>query len=207
MPSSPDRPSTSAAQKGHSRVPLYVVLALFPVVCTVVGAVALPRPVTTDVARKKVDRSSLKDVVQKTPFNIPTPLDIEFERIRLEGVSLPEAPVKQGQSLPLTFFFEATREMNRNWQLFLHIDRKGQSHRIHGDHFPARGRYPTTLWQRGEHVKDEWVGKVGNAPPGQYEVWLGFYIGDERMKYRSGKTRGGGKDNRVLAGTFEIVAK
>ncbi len=199
--------SSSSSSVAPSKLPLYVVLAAFPLICIVVGFAALPRPVTTSAAREGVDRSQLSDVVQSAPFSMATPLDLNFERIRLEGVKLPQKGVTPNSKLNLEFFFEATKEMNRNWQLFVHIDRKGQSHRIHGDHYPAHGRYPTTLWKTGEHVRDQWSGKVGNAPPGEYEVWLGFYIGDERMKFRSGKTRGNGKDNRVLAGTVEIPSR
>ena len=197
-----DATSTSAPP---SKGTLIALLVAFPLVCAVVGFAALPRPETLAAAREKADRAPLRGVVQTTPFTMQKSFNAQFERIAVRGVTLPAAPVKVGGELAIDFFFEATKEMNRNWKVFAHIDRQGQSHRIHGDHFPAGGRYPTTLWRSGEFVRDHFAIDVGNAPPGKYEVWIGFYIDNDRMSYVSGAPPGSANDNRFLVGSFEVV--
>ena len=55
------------------------------------------------------------------------------------------------------FYFTPTAELDRDWMIFLHIDLRGGSYRIHGDHFPVDGKYNTTLWQVGDYVADDWT--------------------------------------------------
>ena len=183
-----------------------LLLAAVPVVCFVVGGIFLPAPKSAAEARANVDRSRLQGIVlseRPTPKN---PVDAVLgDRIRVLGADLPDTPLSRGRGLGIHFYFEALREMDRDWTVFVHIDREGGTYRIHGDHSPADGVYHTSLWQPGEHVKDPLDKLVPiDAPPGRYDVWLGFYIGDERLPFSKGDGSIHDGTNRVRVGQIVI---
>ena len=72
--------------------------------------------------------------------------------------------------------------------------------RIHGDHFPAKGKYPSDVWQEGEVVVDEFTMWI---PVGYGAKRLGLYTGMYKENYRVPLTdkgqRPGASDNRSLA--------
>ena len=81
----------------------------------------------------------------------------------------------------------------------------GCEHRIHGDHAPTGGRYPTPMWQGDEVVSDVWEHRVPlDAPRGQYDIFVSFYIGDERMPYSGGDKALHAGENRLRLGTMTV---
>lgn len=181
-----------------------VVLAV-PVAAFVIGAVALPRPIAAGPAAASAGPRDLAGVVSRTAPQPRARVDAVLgNAVRIHGADLP-APAAPGDPLVLRFFFESLAGLDQDWQVFLHIDAKQGSYRIHGDHFPARGKYSTTLWQKGEVITDEWKGAVPrDAPRGAYDVWLGFYIGDDRLPFTSGDGAAHDGDDRVRVGTLEV---
>ena len=178
-----------------------------PALAFVVGVVALPRPVAVESdGRPAVDPAELAGVVSRTPPQPSSRVDAVLgNAIRVHGADLPKAAVAQGDKLELRFFFESLAGLDEDWQIFLHIDAKQGGFRIHGDHFPARGRYSTTLWQKGDVITDEWSTTVPrDAPSGTYDVWLGFYVGEERLPFTGGDAAAHDGADRVRVGTLTI---
>jgi hypothetical protein len=127
------------------------------------------------------------------------------DAVRILGADLPEAALSRGARLAARFYFEPIGDLDRDWQIFLHIDARGGSYRIHGDHFPVKGKYQTTLWQRGDFIADDWTTQVPrDAPGGVYDVWLGFYIGEERLEWSGGTPSHHDGKNRVRVGTIVV---
>jgi hypothetical protein len=57
---------------------------------------------------------------------------------------------------------------------------------VEGDKFSLA--YPTTLWQQGEIIKDEWVWVVpADTPPGDYEIRMGIFdpLSGERLSVKT----------------------
>ncbi len=182
------------------------VLLAVPLLATVVGVIFLPRPVNVQESRKSVDRSALREVVRTAK---PTPRDpfelILGDDIKIIGASLPAEPVSPGDTIVISTFIEVLHELDRNWKMFCHIDLRGGRHRVHGDHYPLSGQYPTSAWQKGEFVEDRFEKTVDRgAPAGTYDVFVGFYIGDERMPFTSGDNKHHSGDNRVRLGSITI---
>jgi len=182
------------------------VLLAVPLAAIVVGALSLPHPQSVLRARADYDRSSLSDVVTTAAPSPQDAADAVFDgKFRLVGVDLPKAPLAKGAVLPITTYFKVEGQMDRNWEMFVHIDRKGDSHRLHGDHWPTGGRYPTSLWQQGEFVTDAFTKIVPlDAPAGTYVVYTGFYIGDERLAVTGGDRSRNAGENRVRLGEITI---
>lgn len=197
-------PSTATAPRFTTshRVLLFVV----PILCVVVGYLFLPRPESAVEARTGFDRAKLQNVLLKTPPEELYAVDAVFgEKIRVLGSKLPAAPLNKGDAINLEVFFEALREMDRNWKMFVHIDREGATYRIHGDHWPAEGAYPTSYWQQNDIVRDALDKRVPlDAPPGKYVVYIGFYIGDDRLPFTGGDKSLHDGSNRVRVGQFQI---
>lgn len=181
-----------------------VVLAV-PALAILVGAIALPRPSGADAERSAIDRTALADVVHTERPKGSEPLDevLGGGKLRIVGVELPRGPVAPGDRYVISTTFKVESPLDRDWKLFLHVDARGGRFRIHGDHFPADGKYPSSSWQKGEFVTDRYEGKIPlDAPAGEYEAFLGLYIGDERMPVTGGTRHDG--ENRVRLGRLRV---
>ncbi|MCC7070488.1 MAG: hypothetical protein IT383_04140 [Deltaproteobacteria bacterium] len=189
----------------RERVARWAVVLAVPVAAFVIGVIALPRPSAVGAPTASGDGRTPAGVVSRVPPQPRSRVDAVLgNAIRVHGADLP-GPVAPGDALALRCYFESLTGLDQDWQVFLHIDAKGGSYRIHGDHFPARGTYSTTLWQKGEVITDDWAGAVPrDAPRGLYEVWLGFYIGDDRLPFSGGDGAVHDGVDRVRVGTFEV---
>lgn len=172
---------------------------------TLVGC--LPNPQSVKERRETFDRSDLhgKLILDKAPADM-TPVEAVFgERLQLMGYTLDPARPQPGDRVTVTFFWQALKTVAEDYKVFVHGDAiGGKASRLHGDHYPAEGEYPTDVWQVGEVVADPfsiWI------PPGYGPRRLGLYTGLYKKKYRvpltdRGKAHGTG-DNRSRA--VEIV--
>ena len=185
---------------------LAALLAVVPLTSTAVGAVFLPRPQAAAEERRTVDRKSLGDAVSKTPPQPTSKVDAVLgDRIRVHGADAPTTPVERGSKLSVRFYFEALADLDRDWQIFVHVDHRLSEYRINGDHFPVEGRYATTLWQRGDVVADDWSrGLPLDAPAGTYDVYVGFYIGNDRLPFSRGDAKVNDGSNRVRVATITV---
>ncbi len=197
--------STSAAQAEPSERAQWVLLLAAPLVCSVVAFAALPRPQAVDQARASFDRAEL-DFVSKRAPKADRAANAELGgRIRLVGVSTPAEALGRGDRFTVKTDWEVLKTMDRTWEMFVHIDLKKGRHRIHGDHAPTDSAYPTPMWQVGEFVSDVWKHRVPlDAPRGEYDVFLGLYIGDERMSFSGGDKAWHAGDNRLKIGTLTV---
>ena len=189
-----------------SSVERWLTVASVPALAFIVGAIALPRPLPVAAEKDDVDREALGAAVSRIR---PTPrasVDAELgDVVRVLGADLPAAALSRGARLSVRFYFEGTGEMERDWQIFVHIDAKAGSSRLHGDHFPVRGKYQTTLWQVGDFVADDWSMIVPrDAAAGVYDVYVGFYIGEERLEWSGGTATFHDGKNRVRVGAIVI---
>jgi len=181
-------------------------LSLIPVICILVGAIFLPRPVPVEIAREKLDRTQIADFVSKTRPKPKTVLDANMgDKIKVIGIDIPDTALRKGGPIPISFYFESLREMNQNWRIFVHIDAQSSRFRIHGDHDPAGGRYGTSVWTKGDFIRDTLETTVPlDAPPGTYQIFIGFYIGDDRLPFIEGDSSLHAGNDRLLLGTLQV---
>lgn len=107
-----------------------------------------------------------------------------------------------GENMEITMYFKVHRRVPRSQEIFMHIDFTG--HRLHGDHDPVRGNYPTNHWLPGDVIKDVHEVEIERfSPPGMYTMWMGFYRGDDRMNVSPDEAHDG--DDRVEMGRIRVV--
>ena len=92
-----------------------------------------------------------------------------------------------------------------SYKVFVHFD--GPGIRINGDHLPLDGKFPTQYWVTATYITDEHTvhpsdNNTGTAPPsGYYQLYMGLYMGAERLKIVSGPSDG---DNRARIGGITV---
>src|SRR5207248_11031725 len=84
-----------------------------------------------------------------------------------------------GQRSKLTLFWRCRAEMEP-WHIFVHLDdASGTGERIHAEHEPAGGRFPTDAWKAGDGIADSFFFIPGRSP---LLLFLGFYsAGENRL--------------------------
>ncbi len=103
------------------------------------------------------------------------------DKIALLGYDLPSDAFHPGDSLPVTVYWRALSEMDLPYTFFVHLlgpFNPATNGPLWGQHDaqPGNGTYPTTAWGAGEIVLDRYlVPTPPEAPPGQYELEIGFY--------------------------------
>jgi hypothetical protein len=158
----------------------------------------------TPAARTQIDRSALGDVLVSAPPPDLVPVGAVFgNAVELIGYKLEPPTLVPGQRTRLTFYWRCRAELEA-WHIFVHLDdANGTGERIHGDHDPAQGRYPTDAWRPGDIIADPIVFAPGRSP---LLVFLGFYTqGDNRLPLTA---TGLGRDDgssRLLAGTLQLA--
>ena len=177
-------------------------------VLTALGPNCLPNPQSVKERRQEFDRDALIGdlILQTTPAGMK-PVGATFDgQAKLLGYEIdPEQP-SPGDRVKLRFYWSATLPIAEDYMVFIHGDAVGgdRSGRLHADHFPAEGRYPTDVWQEGEVVVDPFV--VWIPPrygPKRLGLYTGLYKGNHRVPISTAGRRPKSPDNRSLA--LEIV--
>ncbi|HXN31557.1 MAG TPA: glycosyltransferase family 39 protein [Polyangiaceae bacterium] len=108
--------------------------------------------------------------------------------------------VSPGRAYHMKTYYRVLAPVTTEWEGFIHID--GYHRRHNGDHKPMNGKYPMSLWLPGDLLADDHEFKLEpNFTPGTYEVYFGLFVGDTRLKVKSGPNDG---DNRVNGGPLRV---
>jgi hypothetical protein len=97
-------------------------------------------------------------------------------QVKLLGYDLQSNRVWADQSLQLTLYWQAIREMTTSLTVFSHVE--GDQRRVWGQHdgLPGMSLKPTDTWIAGEVVTDRHVLTFDPAtPPGRYRLIVGMY--------------------------------
>lgn len=126
------------------------------------------------------------------------------DKVALLGYDLEVKEAKPGDTLHLTLYWQAQREMDEDYTVFVHlIDGEGK---IWGqkDGWPEGGFYPTSFWDPGDVVRDQYDLVIfPQAPPGLYRFEVGFYLlatGERLPIIERGEVVG----DRIILGEVEV---
>jgi choline-sulfatase len=118
------------------------------------------------------------DAVVETRPAIAVPLDVSFgDAVHLLGVDAP-ARVHPGDTVELTWTFEARGKPPAGWKVFVHVEGPNTPF-INADHVPPR---PLETWPAGKFIHYARSFTVGKAKPaGHYDVRAGLFKGNEQL--------------------------
>jgi arylsulfatase A-like enzyme len=132
---------------------------------------------------------------------LPAPLDATIgSGARLLSVDAP-AHAKPGDTVTLTWTFEAKGKVGSDWRVFAHLKgRDGGTAFVNGDHKPVR---PFEWWKPGQFIRYTTALVLPrNLPQGPYTLWVGFFRGNERAPVKTSVAKL--DNNAVAAATIEI---
>jgi hypothetical protein len=124
----------------------------------------------------------------EVPRRVPPPveaLDIEHpqeailgDKVQLLGYNI-ESGFRPGDNVHLTFFWQCLAEMEQSYTVFVHLVDGGDNIVVQKDNPPVDGFYPTTKWQVGEIVRDQYDLLISpDASVGNYEIKVGMYLAE-----------------------------
>lgn len=143
------------------------------------------------------------------PKTIQHPLRANLgEYVTLLGYDLAETEVEPGETLHLTLYWQAQREMKTSYKVFTHL--LDAQNRIWGqnDSIPVGGTYPTTAWLPGEVIVDEYeISVKSDAPVGEYRIEVGMYDAETMQRLPAFNEEGARMPNdRILLEEIRIKA-
>ena len=165
------------------------------------------RPQGSIAKRKHFDRSHLGDLrLTAAPAGLLGGGAVYDDGIRFDGYTLAPDTLKPGTASVLTLYWQAVDPPVQSWRVFVHLDPiGGQGGRINFDHEPAGGRYPTEEWEKGDVVRDTVRLNLPTwAVARSYELWVGFYQGNQRLDVVNRTQVRTDGQNRVLAGILQV---
>ena len=180
-------------------------MRLLPLFCCAATLSCLERPFETAplAARTQVDRTALADVLLPPPEGA-SPVGANFgNAAELLAYKLEPPQMVPGQRTKLTLYWRCKAELEQ-WHVFVHLDdASGNGERIHAEHDPAQGRFPTEAWKPGDLIADPISFVVGR---GGLMFYLGLFSqGETRLPLTSvGRGRDDGS-NRLLAGVLPLA--
>ncbi len=135
----------------------------------------------------------------------PESLDISYPlavnlggKVRLLGYSI-ESGFRPGDNIHLTFFWQCLEEVEQSYTVFVHLVDAGDNLVAQKDNPPVDGFYPTTEWEVGEIVRDQYDLVIPpGTPSGEYRLNVGMYLAETGQRLNVFKDSVPLPDNQVL---------
>jgi hypothetical protein len=151
--------------------------------------------------------------VGKSPPGVTvTEIDPEYrlnvtlgEQIRLLGFDQAETERQADPSanaLParFTLYWQTIASPDTDYTVFAHVRNASGEIVAQNDRQPVEGRYPTSLWDTGEIIKDEMSLSFDRLEPGAYELVVGLYDFTTGLRLPVE----GSPDESILIQSFEV---
>lgn len=134
-----------------------------------------PKVVLTQAQKKEIEKFIMKEE--------PTPqhkLNVNFNNeIELIGFDVEPKELTQGQEATFTWYWKALKQPKKDWKIFIHFDAKDKPLRQGLDHHPVNDLFKTSLWKKGQIIKDVQTVKIReDFPVGDAIPYIGLYNGN-----------------------------
>jgi hypothetical protein len=105
----------------------------------------------------------------------------------------------------ITYFWRCLEEVERDYTLITQFEgHHGQTYRLDQSHQGVNGAYPTSMWQVGEIIREEYQVEVpADYPPIRYALRVGVRDGEEGLKVVSDVETD--EEDRVRFGEIEVL--
>jgi hypothetical protein len=93
----------------------------------------------------------------------------------LQAYQLGES-ARAGEALSATLYWKSTAKANRDYTVFVHLVDSNGEVRAQVDAQPRGGAYPTSIWDAGELIRDDYaLALPRDLAPGTYGIEIGVY--------------------------------
>jgi hypothetical protein len=142
------------------------------------------------------------------------PLTVNLDgKVKLLGYDLKVKSYKPGEVIGLTLYWQALTVVEKDYTVFTHL--LGSYNPLTNgplwgghDSRPGDGTYPTTVWEAGEIVIDEYgISSQAGAPPGEYQLEVGMYHLATLERLPVLDDSGAVRDDRILLGTVQLIGE
>jgi hypothetical protein len=191
------------------KIPLDTPLGLYPLQVSLYRPADFSRLLTLDEEMTPMEepfsiRVKVKPPLEPNRLSIQHSLGVNLgDQVTLLGYDVSSEAIQPGQSLDLTLYWQARRRMSKDYTVFTHLVAADGRIVAQQDNQPAEGRYPTSIWDAGEIVVDQYHLTVApDAAGGAYHLEVGMYLLStlERLKVASGDKEG--QDRIELGSVF-----
>ena len=128
------------------------------------------------------------------------------ERVRLLGYNI-ESGFRRGDNIHLTLFWQCLEEMDQDYTVFTHLVDEKQNIWGQKDNPPVDGFYPTSRWEAGEIVRDQYDILISpEAPPGEHQIEVGMYLVETGERLPVLLDDEAVQSDEVMLGSIEVVS-
>ena len=94
------------------------------------------------------------------------------DQLKLSGVDVTQPDPSE---IILTFYWEPLDALITDYTVFIHVRNEAGDIVAQKDSPPLQGAYPSSLWDRGEIIRDRVEVSLPDLEPGHYEIVIGLY--------------------------------
>jgi len=145
--------------------------------------------------------------VYPDPGVIPNPQAIHFEgKIALVGYELDRRAAAPGDTLRVTLYWKALARVDKDYTVFVHLLGEGADIWGQQDSEPQGGKSPTSAWQAGQVIRDEYEVRVKDEALALVCILeVGLYDADANARLNVVDADGHVSDNRALLSKVRVV--
>jgi hypothetical protein len=145
-------------------------------------------------------------IMPRDETGVPNPVNFNLgNRIALIGYDMDRRCASPGETIHLTLYWQALARMKENYSVFTHV--LGEENRIWAqkDDWPQGGDAPTSTWEPGQTIVDEYELTVNlDTPADVYDVEIGLYLAETGDRLRIVEQGGRLLDDRVLLSKVRV---
>ena len=127
--------------------------------------------------------------------------------VKLLGYDI-ESGFRPGDGMQLTLFWRALQDTEKDYTVFTHLVDEGGNIWGQKDNPPVDGFYPTTQWEEGEIVRDQYDLIISpEARPGDYWLEVGMYLAETGERLAIVDRNGNVVGDKVLLEKFKVLGE
>ena len=152
-----------------------------------------------DMPSEEDIKAAHEHVLTAPPATIQHPSEGQLEdKLEYLGMDVDTDVVTPGKAFTLTHYWKVLAPVGDDWKVFVHLETPdSKKNHLNADHVPIGGKYPVSLWKKGEIIRDIHRVSVPQSWPGnEVDIYVGAWKGPLRLKATKGNHD---SENRILA--------
>jgi hypothetical protein len=152
-----------------------------------------------DMPSEEDIKAAHEHILSAPPATIQHPNDAILEdKLQYLGCDVDTDVVTPGKAFTLTHYWKVLNPVGDDWKIFVHLETPdSKKNHLNADHVPIGGKYPVSLWKKGEIIRDiHRVSVPATWPGNEVDILVGAWKGPLRLKATSGPHD---SENRILA--------